>query len=340
MPAIDRPVRIGIFGAGNWARRTHIPNLRRLPGVELVAVCDADAARAAQVATEFGIPRAYTDGHQMLAAERLDILFSIVPAYARTDVEATAAAQGIHLFSEKPQACDMATARRIDAAVRQGGVLNTVCFRERYRPLFQEARRLLADRQIVHVRFQSSRALPELREALSPAEREDWHHDMERSGGPAFDWGVHAVDYARFLTGLDVRTAQAFYFHPAEFTKPLSYSFNFQLAGGPTMSMCFTAAGGAPADEAPFTVFFRGGCLRLYLYDRIEIDGRVVYRAEEFDPWFEQDRVFVAAVRAGDGSGIRNDYHDGLQSLAPVLAGWESARRGGERIDVAAFAAA
>ena len=32
-----------------------------------------------------------------------------------------------------------------------------------------------------------------------------------------------------------------------------------------------------------------------------------------------------------------NDYHDGLFSLAPVLAGWESARRQGECMDVAAF---
>ena len=38
-----------------------------------------------------------------------------------------------------------ATARRIAAGVREGGVISTVCFRERYRPLFREARRLLAE---------------------------------------------------------------------------------------------------------------------------------------------------------------------------------------------------
>ena len=42
-------------------------------------------------------------------------------------------------------------------------------------------------------------------------------------------------------------------------------------------------------------------------------------------------------ANTGDGSGILNDYRDGLLSLAPVLAGWESARRHGECIDVAAF---
>ena len=65
----------------------------------------------------------------------------------------------------------------------------------------------------------------------------------------------------------------------------------------------------------------------------------MVYAPEEFDPWFEQDRVFIEAVRTGNRALLLNDYADGLYSLAPVLAGWESARRGGKLIAVAAFMA-
>ena len=72
-------------------------------------------------------------------------------------------------------------------------------------------------------------------------------------------------------------------------------------------------------------------------YDRIEMNGRTVYRAEEFNPWFELDRRFCEAVRTGDGSGLLNDYRDGLFTLAPLLAGWESAKQGGAPIDVDDF---
>ena len=65
-------------------------------GVGLVAACDIDPTRLRTTATQFAIPHTYADGHQMLDAEELDILYSIVPAFARTDVEATAAARGIH----------------------------------------------------------------------------------------------------------------------------------------------------------------------------------------------------------------------------------------------------
>lgn len=338
MGATERPLRVGVYGTGSWANSTHLPNLAGMDHVELVAACDADAEAVRETAARFGIPRTYADGHEMLRAERLDILFSVVPAYARTDVEAAAALAGVHLFSEKPQATTMAVARRIDEAVRRGGVLSTVCFRERYRPLFQEARRLLHGREIAHLRFQSFAGPPPRQDEVPEDRRQSWHYRMDQAGGTAFDWGVHAVDYARFLTGLEIAHAQAFYHHPPEYNKPLSCSFNLRFTTGATMSMSFTAAAPKPPkDEPPFTVFYTGGCLALWMYDRLEVDGEVVYKAEEFDPWLAQDRIFVEAVRHGDGSGILNDYHDGLYSLAPVLAGWESARRGGELIDVAAF---
>ena len=328
----NRPtVRVAVFGAGSWANRTHIPNLLKLEGVEIVAVCDVNRQAAEETAAAFGISNTYTDGHALLDAGGIDALFSCVPAYARVDVEAAAAERGIHLFSEKPQATTMAVARRIDEAVARGGVLSTVCFRERYRPIFQEARRLLAEREVTHVRFISAGGAPGRRAQVSG---DSWHHDMDRAGGRAFDWGVHAVDYIRFMSGLDVAAAQAFYHHPPAYVSPLSCSFNLQLSHGGTATLSFFAG---TSQDPWFTFYFDGGNLAIHRYDRITVNGDTVYEAEDFDPWLEQDRIFVEAVRRGDGSAILNDYHDGLYSLSPVLAGWESARRGGECLDVAAF---
>jgi predicted dehydrogenase len=230
----------------------------------------------------------------------------------------------------------MEVARRIAAAVNEGGVLSTVCFRERYRPLFQEARRLLADKNITHVRFQNIGGLAPL-EADVP-DPQSWHYQMDKAGGHAFDWGVHAVDYTRYMTGLNLVKAQAFYHHPPAYNKPLSCSFNFLLENGAPMSSTFLATTPtAPGDEPRFTIFYEGGYLALWMYERIEVNGEIVYEPEEFDPWFAQDQAFTEAVRTGDSTLILNDYSDGLYSLGPVLAGWESARRAGELIDVAEF---
>ncbi len=335
MALTKRKIRVAIYGCGRFANRTHIPNLLKLDNVEIVAICDVNPQSLKLTAEAFNIAKTYQDGHQMLDGEEIDVLYSVVPAYARTNVEATAAAKGIHIFSEKPQALTMQVANKIDEAIRQSGVISTVGFRERYRPIFQEARKLLEDKEIVHVRFQSISGLP----GPPPKERQDsWWLQMDKSGGRALDWGVHATDYTRFMTNLNVVRAQSFYCQRPSYHVPVSCSFNYCFSNGATMTMTFiSASSGGLRGEPWFTIFYEGGCLSLHRYERIEVNGETVYQAEEFNPWFEHDCVFIEAVRTGDTSVLLNDYHDGLFSLAPVLAGWESAGRNGECIDVQTF---
>ena len=261
------------------------------------------------------------------------MLYSIVPAYVRTDVEVIAAQKGIHIFSEKPQALTMQVAHRINSAIQQAGVTSTVGFRERYRPIFQEARQYLIDKQIVHVRFQGFGGLP----PSTDGGPKTWWEEMDKSGGQALDWGVHATDYTRFMTGLNVAKSQAFYYERPAYANALSTSFNYCFENNATMTLNFVAAGSGPKDEPRFTIFYEGGCLEIHGYDRIIVNREVLYEAEEFDPWLEQDKTFIRAVQSGDASLLLNDYSDGLFSLAPILAGWESSRRGGECMDMASF---
>ena len=162
---------------------------------------------------------------------------------------------------------------------------------------------------------------------------------MGLSGGVALDWGVHAVDCIRYMTGSNVEQAQAFYCQRPRYSLALSSSFNYRLSNGGTMAVIFVSALSPEANgpRSGFVIGYEGGWLELQLYDELKVDGEVVFRGEPSDPWSVHDRRFIEAVRTQDASGLANDYHDGLYSLAPVLAGWESSRRGGELIDVERF---
>lgn len=300
---------------------------------DIVAASDRNLQAAQETAERFKIPSVYQDAHEMLDTEAIDVLYSIVPAYVRTDVEVTAAQKGIHIFSEKPQALTMQVAHRINNAIQQAGVISTVGFRERYRPIFQEARQYLIDKQIVHVRFQGFGGLP----PATGGGPKTWWEEMDKSGGQALDWGVHATDYTRFMTGLNVAKSQAFYCQRPAYANALSTSFNYCFENGATMTLNFVASGSGPKGEPRFTIFYEGGCLEIHGYDQIVANGKVFYEADEFDPWLKQDKIFIRAVQSGNPSLLLNDYHDGLFSLAPILAGWESSRRGGECMDMASF---
>ena len=229
---------------------------------------------------------------------------------------------------------DMALAKRIDTAVQNGAVISTVGFRERYRPIFQEAKRLLKDERVVHVRFQQVNTPSKSTNTSRP----DWGNQMNKGGVRFFDWGVHATDYTRFLTGQDVLKAQAFLCHPDGYQSPLSSSFHFHLSDGATTTLTFVESDpSGPGEEPYFKIFFEGGCLDIFGYERIEINHKVVYEATPFDPWFTQDQTFIEAVRSKRPELLQSDYHDGLQSLAPILAGWASTRQDGICVDIDAF---
>ena len=330
----DRPVRVAVYGTGRFAQATHLPNLSRIDGVEIAALCDINEDALSEAAAQFGVARTFSDAHEMLETEQPDALWSIVPAFARTDVEIAAAERGIQLFSEKPQALEMALAKRIDAAVRKGGVISTEGFRDRYRPIFQEARRLLEDRRVVHVRFQQISHNPK----PAASDRTEWSHQVEKGGVRFFDWGVHATDYTRFMTGQDVHRSQAYLYHPGEYHTPLSSSFHYQLSAGATATLTFIESDPTgPGEEPYFKIYFDGGRLAVFGYERIELNDEVVYEADPFDPWFAQDQTFVEAIRSNNPGLLQSDYHDGLKSLAPILAGWESAKLDGACVDVEEF---
>jgi predicted dehydrogenase len=330
-------VRVAIYGCGRWANHTHIPNLQKIEGAEVVALCDIDPQALRSTAQRFNVAQTYRDGHEMLDGEGIDALFSVVRARARTDVEARAAEKGIHLFSEKPQAETMALARRIDGAIRRGGVISTVGVRERYRPLFQHARQHLAGREITHVQFQS---LYRGHVPLGPGP-ETSTQARSLPDEMAMSWGVHAVDCIRFVTGLEVTKAQGFQFQPDRYLLPIAQSCHLRLSNGAAATLTFVdVCADQPLALPAFHVYYVGGCLFIRRHDQfawsMAVDGQEPCR-DDFDPWFEQDRLFIQAIRSGDRHVLLNDYHDGLYSLAPVLAARGSARQGGACVDVEAF---
>ena len=141
--------------------------------------------------------------------------------------------------------------------------------------------------------------------------------------------------------------AQAFYLQRPAYGTELSQSFHLRLSNGATATLLFLRAlGGADTDgvsllnQTAFTFFYEGGALDIYRQggDAWAMgENGVEIKREVFDPWFEQDRRFIEAVRTGDQSLLLNDYHDGLYTLAPFLAGWASAKRGGVCVDVGEF---
>ena len=74
-------VRIGIIGCGGIANNKHMPALKKLPDVEMVAFCDIIEERAVKAAKEFGVEGAktYVDYKELLKDETIDVVHVLTP---------------------------------------------------------------------------------------------------------------------------------------------------------------------------------------------------------------------------------------------------------------------
>lgn len=200
-------VRIGLIGAG-FGRRVQLPALRLVPGAQVVAVASSDPERAAQVARELDIPRAFADAEQLARADGIDVVIVSSPPHAHARYAVAALEAGKHVLCEKPAALDATEARRMLAASeRRPGQVAWIDHELRYEPNRRKLRELLRGGAIGELRHVELSLMPYRRSdgrAQLAAAPWDWWSDASCGGGLLGANGSHAVDLCRWWTGSEV----------------------------------------------------------------------------------------------------------------------------------------
>ena len=132
-------IRAGVVGAGHMGQY-HILALAELWDVELVAICDADADRARQVAAQYGTRAVAT--HQELAG-LVDIATVAVPTERHFEVARDLLEAGVHVLVEKPVTPTLEEAKELFRLARQRAQVLHVGHVERFNGAVQELRKIV-----------------------------------------------------------------------------------------------------------------------------------------------------------------------------------------------------
>ena len=193
--------RVAIVGCGSWARDSHLPALRAMPGVEVVACADADAAASRQFAEAHGIRHWFDSADSLLAAGVANALTVAAPDDVHPSVVLAALESGVAVFCEKPLANTVEMADHLVSAQARTGIAATVGFSYRYSPALQQlnadlAAGLLGEPWLAELHEYNSQFHPVLGKPMN------WKGDPSRAGGGAlFEYGSHALDLAQWLIG-------------------------------------------------------------------------------------------------------------------------------------------
>lgn len=129
---MNKPVHVAVVGAGQFGRN-HLRVVSSLPNAKLVAICDADPARAKAAAEEFGVPAVELSNLVGLA----DAAIVAVPTSAHAAIGCALLNAGLDVLMEKPIASTLEEAQQlIDAADHNSRILQ-IGHLERFNPAVQ-----------------------------------------------------------------------------------------------------------------------------------------------------------------------------------------------------------
>lgn len=192
-----RTVKIGIIGCGGIANGKHMPSLRQVAGVQMVAFCDIIIEKAQRAAKEFGTPDAkvYEDYRELLKDPEIEVVHVLTPNRSHADISIDALYAGKHVMCEKPMAKSAADAKRMLEAARATGKKLTIGYQHRQKAAAQYAKQYIRQGDIGDIYYANCYAI---RRRGTP----NWGvflNEYEQGGGPVIDIATHSLDLTLYL---------------------------------------------------------------------------------------------------------------------------------------------
>lgn len=188
----EKVFKVGIVGCGGIAHGKHLPALKKMANIQIVAFCDIIKERAEKAAVEYGVPDAkiYTDYRKLVALKSLDVVHVLTPNKSHAPITIAALEAGKHVMCEKPMAKSAAEAKAMLDAAHQAGKKLTIGYQSRHRSDSMYLKQLVEDGELGEIYYAKAHAI---RRRAVPT----WGvflNEEEQGGGPLIDIGTHALD--------------------------------------------------------------------------------------------------------------------------------------------------
>jgi predicted dehydrogenase len=254
------PLRWGLIGSGDIARKRVAPALRDLASCDLVAVCRGRPELAESFAREFGARRWYATPADLLADREIDAVYIATPVHLHAAQTIAAAQAGKHVLCEKPMAMNVKECDEMIAACRANGVALGIAYYRHFYPVVARIKSLIASGEI------GTMVMAQLNvfEYRNPAPDDPRHWFIESAqagGGPMFDFGCHRLEMLDDMCGpvRDVTSMVGNVVFERDVEDTAIAVLAFERGGYATLSV--THASDEPQDT--LDMFFTGGSIHV-----------------------------------------------------------------------------
>ena len=221
-------IRVGFIGTGKRKAQPdlngffmayhHAPGYAKLPDCDMVCCADIVREHAEEFAQAMGVPAVYTDYHEMLAKEGLDIVSICTWPHLHAEMTIACVEAGVPaVHCEKPMALTFGECKAMLAAAEKHGTKLTFNHQRRFGAPFRNTAKLIQEG------------------AVGELVR------MEAHVGDLYDGGVHWVDMLNYFNGetpaewvigqIDCRSVRVAFGAPSEYQAICHVKYRNGVAG-------------------------------------------------------------------------------------------------------------
>lgn len=196
---MSEKVKVGIWGLGRAGGGMHMREIEANKDIlEIVAVCDIDAARAEEFGKKLNVPF-YSDPAKFLADKNIQLVS--VATFSLDHIRHTRQAleAGFCAYIEKPIAASRAEAEELVELDKKYPGKLFVRQNRRFETCFQHVREIIDSGILGKVH-----TIKLCRNAFS--RRDDWQTLLANNGGQLNNWGPHLIDHALQFLKYEVKS--------------------------------------------------------------------------------------------------------------------------------------
>src|SRR5947209_6114772 len=322
-PRAADEVRIALVGAGNLAKWEHLPNLKKMRGVNLRAVYSAAGVRGKSYALRFGAAYCCSEYEEILNDSEIDAVLIASRNQHHAAQSLAALRSGKHVFVEKPLALTAEECRDLSAAVAETGRQLTVGFNRRFAPFYRELKNNLAGRTgpaVVQCRINSP--------GISGSY---WMADPA-IGGAILGEACHFIDLMYWLLDAEPQSVSAYGlpFGKADPIGENNLAASFRFADGSIGNLTYCTVGSQTSGGERVEIFAQGVGAGTEDFKRMGVQKGTRQSQSRLWPdkgYAGQMSDFIESIRQGRPPAVT--VRDGARATLGCLAMMESARQGG-----------
>ena len=246
-----KSVRVGLIGAGNYARAMLLPHFKSA-GAELQSIATASGVTARTVAEKFGFRFCVSGADEVLADDEVNLIVIATRHDTHAELARRALERERHVFVEKPLALSDDELESVIAAAAESEGELIVGYNRRFSPLGRAAKEFFADRQAplsINYRVNAGRIPPN-----------HWAQDAREGGGRIIGEVCHFIDFMHFVTGSLVTRvyAESITTRNQEITSEDSVFITLRFADGSNGSIAYVAEGDKALPKERIEIFGAG----------------------------------------------------------------------------------